>query len=215
MKKIIKTVIICMCVMIFGVFTGCSSKVDAQAYLTALLDVSYKNDSKIFVDMELGTFEEATAFYEQGIDSEMKAYLANFNVSEELESEFRQLLKDMFAKVKYNVTDAKKLEDGSYVVTVSYEKMIIYKPVKEEYDKVVEGLYKEWSESGEIPSDDEINELLNEALKDCIRMTLENAGYEQAATTEVRIDLTNNVYTPNQEDVIKLEELLFDTDAVQ
>ena len=37
---------------------------------------------------------------------------------------------------------------------------------------------------------------------------------EDEATTTVRVELVNKVYTPNEEDVYNLEQLLFDIEAV-
>ena len=44
--------------------TGCAS-FDASAYLKAILDNSYKNDSTAFVEQKVGTKEEAAELYQQ------------------------------------------------------------------------------------------------------------------------------------------------------
>ncbi len=213
MKKLKKIALALVCVMMIGVLGGCGAKFDAQAYLNALLDASYKNDSTAFVNMKIGTAEEAAELYEQGIDSEMDAFLSQLEVSEELEAEFRQLFKDMLGKVKYTVEGAEKQEDGSYIVTVSYEQMIIFEPIMADYEAVITDLTTQWMESEEVPSEDEMMEAMIVALKDCMQSNLENVEYAEAETTEVAIELIDKVYTPNQDDVANLESVLFDTDA--
>ena len=213
MKNMKKIIVALVCVMMLGVLGGCGAKFDAEAYLSALLDNSYKNDSSAFVELKIGTAEEAAKLYEEGIDKEMDAFLSQLDVSEELEAEFRELFKDMLGKVKYSVTGSEKQDDGSYVVTVSYEQMKIFGPMMTDYEARVTDMYTQWSESEEIPSEDEMMEAIIVALKDCLEETLANVEYAETATTEVRIELKDKVYQPNMQDVTALEEVLFDTDA--
>ena len=213
MKKFKKIALALVCVLMVSMLGGCAAKFDAQAYLTALLDASYKNDSKAFVEMKIGTAEEAAELYEQGLDSEMDAFLATLTVSEELEAEFRQLFKDLLSKVKYTVQGAEKQEDGSYIVTVSYEQMIIFEPILADYEEAVTEMYTTWTESEEIPSEDEMMEQMIVALRDCMKSNLESVEYAEADTAEVTIELIDDVYTPNQDDVANLEMVLFDTEA--
>ena len=59
--------VIAVCVIICGIMlTACGKKLDAQGYLQAMLDLSYKGDSTAYVEMELGTAEEAAAVFERG-----------------------------------------------------------------------------------------------------------------------------------------------------
>lgn len=59
MKNVKRIALALVCVLMVGILGGCGSKFDAQAYLNALLDASYKNDSTAFVEMKIGTAEEA------------------------------------------------------------------------------------------------------------------------------------------------------------
>ena len=63
---------------------------------------------------------------------------------------------------------------------------------------------------GEYPSEDEINEQVYTLLKDAIKDSLQKAEYEDEASTTVRVELNDKVYSPNQEDVEALEYALFD-----
>ncbi len=214
MKKVKRIALALVCVLLVGALSGCGSKFDAKGYLNALLDASYKGDSKAFVDMKLGTEDEAAKLYEQGIDAEMSAFLSGVTVSDELESEFRDIFKQMLGSVKYTVGDAEKQGDN-YVVTVTYEKMKIFEPVMSQYTEQVTALAAEWQANPDsMPaSEDAMMEEILVILRDCMKEALPNVQYAESATTTVRIELINNVYTPNQRDVENLETILFDTEA--
>lgn len=216
MKKVKRMALALVCVLLVGVLCGCGAKFDASGYLGALLDNSYKGDSKAFVDTKIGTAEEAAKLYEEGIDAEMSGLLAGVSLSTELEDEFRAVIKDMLGKVKYTVGEAEKQSDNSYVVTVTYEQMKIFEPTMEQYTADITEMMTEWSNAPEsAPSEAEMTEALYAAMKDCLKENLANVEYAEPATTTVRIELSNNVYSPNQSDIQNLETLFLDTDAVQ
>lgn len=213
MKK--KLSLILACIMVVGLLGGCGNSFDASAYLKALLDNSYKNDSTQVVAMKIATAEEAAEVYEQGIDAEMNAMLYSIgSISEEQEEQYRQAFADIYAGAKYTVGEAKKQDDGSYVVTVTYEQMNIFGPTLESYLEKVEVQKTEWENAEETPSYNEQMDWLIVTLKDCIVESLENVTYKEAQTTTVRIEIVDNVWTPNQSDIIGLEEVLFDINEV-
>lgn len=214
MKKVKRMALALVCVLLVGVLCGCGAKFDASGYLGALLDNSYKGDSKAFVDTKIGTAEEAAKIYEQGIDAEMGA-LGVTGISAELEGELREVFKDMLGKVKYTVGEAEKQSDKSYVVTVTYEQMKIFGPTVEQYMANITEMAAAWtSDPASAPSEADMMEAIAAELKDCLKENLANVEYAEPATTTVRIELTDNVYSPNTADIQKLEELFFDTDAM-
>ncbi len=218
MKKLKKIALLLVGVLMVGMLAGCSQKFDAQAYVKALLDASYKNDSAAFVSTKVGTAEEAAALYEEGIDSELDALLStsdafDIDVSDESKAEFRQIVKDLLSKVKYTVDSAEKQDDGSYVVTITYEQMKFFEPFMAEFETISESLATEWmaAEEGAL-SEDEMMEQLIVAYKDSMVKALENVEYAEADTATVTVELIDNVYTPDQSDVENLEMVFFDTD---
>ena len=52
-------------------------------------------------------------------------------------------------------------------------------------------------------------------LNDCFAQNYENVTYEEKAQTEIHIIIKDNQYQPSQEDIVKLERLLFDVDAME
>lgn len=206
-----KLSIIAACLLTVGLLGGCGTKFDASAYTKALLDNSYKNDSTDFVSMKLGTAEEAADLYEQGLDAEVDAMLsAAGNVSDAQAQEFRQVFADILAGARYTVGEAEKQDDGSFVVTVTYEQMQVFGPAMEQYMDDINAWAAEIQSTGNIPSDDEMMEKIVDMLKDSLVGALPKATYADSATTTIRIELNNNEYSPNENDIYNLEMVLFD-----
>lgn len=217
MKKIMKKVaLVLSCVMVMGALSGCA-KFDASAYLQALLDNSYKNDSAAIVEQGIATAEEAAALYEEGIEAEMASIAGTAGVSDEQADIFKDVIVDMLAGAKYTVGEAEKQDDGSYVVTVTYEQMNIFGPSTETYMTEIEAMVTEWTEAAlageDVPSEDEMITEMLEVYEEILADTLANVTYAEPQTTTVRIELNDRVYQPNTSDIEQLNYLLYDNDA--
>lgn len=220
MKKMKRLALVLICAMLVCVLGGCGMAFDASAYTKALLDNSYKNDSTAFVEMKIGTKEEATKLYEQGLDSEMAAIVSgsDMELTKEQEEIYRALFADILAGVRYTVGESVKQEDGTYVVTITYEQMNIFGPAMENYVTVVTELAQEWMSAAllgeEALTEEEMMDKIIMQLATSLEESLATATYDEPATTTVRIELNNRVYAPNSEDLTKLEMVLFDLEAM-
>lgn len=219
MKKVMKkNVFLLSCLMIMGLFSGCAS-FDASAYLAAILDNSYKNDSTAIVEQEIATQEEAEALYEEGLDAELAGMITAAGITEEQTEDLRDVIADMLSKVKYTVGKAEKQDDDSYVVTVTYEQMNVFAPTLENYMKTVEEMMNIWTEAAlageDTPSRDEmLNEVMG-VFGTELSNVLANVTYAEPQTTTVRIELVDGLYVPNEDDLYNLKYELFDNDAVK
>ena len=212
-KKILKVIL--MCISMIFIMTGCGKKFDAGAYLGALLDNSYKNDSKAFVSQKIGTEEEAQTIYRQGLEAELAGLFKESDVSDEIKNSYRDVFGRIFAGVKYDIKDYKEQDDGSYIVTVEYEKMNIYAPSVMEYQEKAAALKEEWQQAEQTPTAEEQRDQQLMLLNDCFAQNYENVTYEETAQTQIHIIIKDNQYQPSQEDIVKLERLLFDIDAME
>lgn len=209
--------IIAACILTVGLLGGCGTKFDAAGYTKAILDNSYKNDSAAFVSQKIGTAEEAADLYEQGLDAEMDGMLSSVgSISDEQEAEFRQVFANILAGAKYTVGEAEKQDDGSYVVTITYEQMKVFGPAAETYMDAVMDYANSIQEAalsgGDVPSDDEITAAIIDMLKDCLSDSLKSVTYASPETMTITIELNNNEYSPNENDLMDLEMSLFDID---
>ncbi len=211
MEKYLKKILFALVgILMVGALSGCTSDKTVKTYLQALLDASYKNDSSAFVDMKLGKAEEAQALYIQGIDTGVSVFCSRMGISDEYKEEFRQLYMEMLGKVRYTVDTAEKQSDGSYIVSVTYEKMRIFEPALTLYQEKVAALGDAWKNSDDVPSEEEIVERVILEFKESMEKVLSEVTYEEAASMNVKIELEDNVYTPNAEDIMELEKALFD-----
>ena len=215
MNRMKRIAVLLAAVLVTGLFAGCGRSFDASAYIKALMDNSYKNDSTGIVEQKIGTAEQAKELYEEGLDAEMQQLVANAVMSEELQTEYRNVFADMFKKANYTVGKAEK-KDTTYTVTVTYQKLKVFEPAFTSFQEKQATLLEEWTSMGaDAPSEDEMFETIYTALKDCMKEALEAPEYAKEATATVRVELSDNVYTPNQEDLYGLESLLFDIDAIE
>ena len=201
-----KVALLMLSVLTLSLFAGCGGKFDASAYVKALLDNSYKNDSAAFVEMKIGSAEEASELYEQGLDAEMQGVLAGVSMSEEAENNYRTFFKDLLAKADYKVGDAEKQSDGSYIVTVTLTA----------YLAELESKTAEWqtqASEGSI-TEDEVYEQMYLLLLSHMQTALSSVEYGDEQTTTITVELVNNVYTPSDSDFYNLESLMFDVDAM-
>lgn len=199
-----------------GLLGGCGNSFDAAAYAKALLDNSYKNDSTQFVSMKIGTAEEAADLYEQGLDANVDAMVASAggSISQDQAESFRQVFADIYGGAKYTVGEAEKQDDGSFVVTITYEQMNVFEPAMTAYMDEINNMVEEWTAAmtagGEMPSEEEMNEQIISKYRDCFVDALANVTYDEPATATLRIELVDNVWTPNEDDVVNLETVFFD-----
>ena len=209
-KSYQKIIFLLISIVAVSTLSGCTSDKKVKNYLQALLDASYKNDAAIFVDMKLGSEEEAQELYERGIDTGVGVFCSKLGVPDAYRESFRQVYMDMLGKVRYTVDTAAKQSDGSYVVTVTYEKMNIFKPALERYQEAVAALAASWQDAEEPPAEEALAESVYMEFRNSMESVLSEVQYDEAATMTVRIELLENIYTPNTEDIAELEKALFD-----
>lgn len=207
MKRMRKVALLLVAVLAAAMLGGCGSSFDASGYVKALLDNSYKGDSAEFVEQKVGTKEEAEKLYEEGIDTEMSTMTTGITISEDLEGEFRQVVQDVYKNVKYTVGDATK-KDDVYEVEVKCQKMDIFAPTMEKFYAAIEAY------DGDTTDEDALNEQVVIMLRDAFKDALANVSYEDEQSVTVRVELKDKVWTPNEDDIVKLQESLFDTEAV-
>ena len=218
MKKMInKIVALFVGLSLLGTLAACE-KFDASSYVKAILDNSYYNDATGIVEQGMGTAEEAAELYNQGINSQIEVMFDKVFISEELTEEYRQFFEDLFSNVKYTVGEAVEVDDKTFEVTVTYEKMNVFTDVMIAYEAKLTEMVEVWNENAlageEVPSDAEMNEQLFAMLKDCMVEELQDATFDEPATATIKVELVDKVWTPSQEDLIDLEFALFDFESL-
>ena len=222
MMKIINKIVNKISILFAGVLVlstlAACEKFDASSYVKAILDNSYYNDSTGIVDQGMGTVEEAAEIYNQGINSQIDVMFDKVAISDELAEEYRQFFEDLFSNVKYTVGEAVEVDDKTFEVNVTYEKMNVFTDVMIAYEAKLTEMVEVWNENAlageEVPAEEEMNEQLFAMLKDCMVAELQDATFEEPATATIKVELVDKVWTPSQEDLIDLEYALFDFESL-
>ncbi|MCM1252714.1 MAG: hypothetical protein NC321_07815 [Clostridium sp.] len=214
-----KLSVILVCVMLAAFLGGCGASFDAAGYISAILDNSYKNDSTKFVSMKIGTTEEAAEIYETALSGEVDSLIEISGagpVSDEQRVQVEEIMKDIYGKTKYTVEGAEKQDDGSYVVTVSYEQINAFAPAIQAYIDAVESLEAELESlnAAERPSKDELKEKLFAAYVDSFNSALANVTYDAPTTATIKVEIKDQLWQPNSADVVAFETDLFDIEAL-
>lgn len=102
-----------------GVFRG----FNAQGYVSAILDQTFKGEVEYAVEIMDGATEETLyAQYEAGVESFVKnTILQGKEINNELEEKYIDLCKKIFDKTKYSVQEAEKISDNEFHVPVTYQ----------------------------------------------------------------------------------------------
>ncbi len=188
---------------------GCGKEFDASGYLKAVLDNSYKHDPTAFLDQKIGSEEEAEQLFQEGIDANIAALTESASVSQEQEQNFRAIFEQIYAQADYTVGEAQKQEDDSYVVTVTYRPMTLFADTQPQLEEQTEQLTNSYMEQiaagGEAPDEETLTGEIMELYMGILQDAAGSVNYGEETSCQVRIQLDDNVYIPNTDDLMTLE----------
>lgn len=188
---------------------GCGgmSEDEAKEYAQAVLDASYKGEFDSYMELTDSTEEEAREMYEGNMDATMAVVgFEEMGVSQELQSDYRQLFLDMAKLAKYSLGEATEIEDG-FEIQVTVEPFVGLNGLETE---LTDSLMAQLSESGEIPDDEELGQMTMETMYDLMQDRLEAPEYGEAETMTIRVTAdSDNVYSIPEEDTTALDNALF------
>ena len=196
-------------VMMVVNLAGCG-KFDAAAYVESCLDLLTKGETEQYMKMTGRSKEQAESDYESNIDA-MMTEMDQFNLSDELSNSYRQLFKDVYAKAKYTVKDAEKMDDkDGYYVTVEIEQMTgLVNGIQEEL--MTE--FTEWANSFDAdtyPTEDEMYEQMYQMMYDLMSARLDSITYNDPQEVVVEVIGEDNVYSISDGSMTELDEALLD-----
>lgn len=207
MKKVRRTVVAGLLSAAMMVsMAACGTEFDAAEYVKTCLELRTSGETTESTKTEGRTEEQAAADYESSLN-EIMAELAVFDLSEELSDGYRQMLKDLYSKVKYEVKDAKKMDDGDgYMVTVEIQDVThifdgLCDAVKDAFDG---------QETGQL-SEQERYELAFQLLLDQLNERLAKVSYKDTRTLEIEVTSENSEYGISEKGYSMLENVLQET----
>ena len=182
---------------------------DAKAYVKAVLDIMCTGDYDHSVDLADIPEGEEAQLRDSTIQSAVAAIASDAGLSEEVQADFTDVMRDAFSKAKYTVGDAVPTEDGGYDVTVTIEPLKLYAGATTKLQEKVT--------ADDIAglSEEEANNLIYTKIAEIIRENLEEPEYAEPQDIVVHygiIDEQNNLWGVSEEEGEKLGEILFSAD---
>ena len=179
---------------------------DAKAYVKAVLDIMCTGDYDHSVDLADIPEGEEAQLRDSTIQSAVAAIASDAGLSEEVQADFTDVMRDAFSKAKYTVGDAVPTEDGGYDVTVTIEPLKLYAGATTKLQEKVT--------ADDIAglSEEETNNLIYTKIAEIIRENLEEPEYAEPQDIVVHygiIDEQNNLWGVSEEEGEKLGEILF------
>lgn len=197
---------------------------DAKAYVDGMLRETYLGEFDPEY-LELVGIDEETAqqTYETGISNEVSFFINLYGIEypeEELYEELTKLYKEIYSHAKFEVTDAVKMDDGSFSVQVTVEPIDIVQLADTDWDKTIAPFYEDYPMETQYAMtteeyqamDREYAQLVLELYQD----KLKEIGNMTAKTVLVSVAKGDGgSYAINADDFSKLDELIIDyTDNV-
>ncbi|HIY56335.1 MAG TPA: hypothetical protein H9971_09200 [Candidatus Dorea merdavium] len=208
--KRMKCLVLALVLMISAwALAGCGgmSEDEAKEYAQAVLDASYKGEFDSYMELTDSTEEEAREMYEGNMDATMAAVgFEELGASQEMQADYRQLFLDMAKLAKYSLGDVTEMENG-FEIQVTVEPFIGLDGLETE---LTDAVMAQLTESGEIPDDDELNQMTMQTMYDLMQDRLEAPEYGEAESMTIRVTAdSDNVYSIPEEDTTALDNALF------
>lgn len=153
--------------------------------VNALFDVMCKDDPTRYIELELGTADEAHENYES-IQEIFLSEMLSDELYDKYGDEYHEFLKEAFAMADYTVSSV-DMDGDSCVATISYRQLKYFETVEEEYKDYIRLVMEDWLDNPEkIPTDEEELEkhvlaLLYLSMSDA----LESVEYGKKVSAEV------------------------------
>lgn len=209
---------IILAVLVIGTAAVCYylvNQFDAQSYVQAVLDASYKKKTKEYVEITGVSQKEAKQLFEEKLNLSMENFEAS-TMSEEMTEKYRELFKSLAENVNYTVGDAEKEKKGCYNVTVSVKPLTLFQDTYDTFHEKAKEYAVTVSNSvmqGEdMPSDEEMKNQVYEIYYEVLSESMEaGLNYGEERTLQLKVEKNNKgQYEINQKNLQELDSLLIE-----
>ena len=186
--------------------TACSKDkdFDAKGYVQSAMDAIYHGEYAAYAKFLDISEEEAKKQEEEDFQEIMSQQFSEEDgMTEEGIAAYTEKMHQAYKLAKYEVLEAKKAEDGSYIVKVKAEPADVFQTLEESSTEVSnEKIAQELD-----PADPE---LFASVLMDSIQRSIDKNTYGEAVTVEVRVTKDDSgAYILDETEMNKLEDALF------
>lgn len=203
MKKMRRLIAAGLAVMMCLGLTACGKDFDAAGYTKSVLDANYHAEYADYAKFRNISEDEAKAEVVDAMDEQITSAFVGMNVTDEDKAKYIEAADKVYALAKYEVGEAEKQDDGSFIVKVTVEASDAFQ-LSAGY---VEELAVEYANEGQDPSDTSV---LVAILVESFERGIENNSYSEATTVEVKVtESGDNVYGIDQSEMDALESAMF------
>ena len=198
---------------------GCGSKRAEQygPYVQSLLDVSYKKDDTVYLELVDDTQENIDGYYNNTMTYWAHQVAGAFQMSlltEELEARMVALMEDVFVNARYEVANAVEAGDH-YTVEVTVYPILFTDLVYDEVAFYAEDFYARSAEGdfGDYENDEALQEerliIYDTDVMDILESYLDKLEYGAPITQTVKVIVEKDgLYYIDEEDQYELESYL-------
>lgn len=191
------------------------NRFDPEAYVKAVLDVSYKKQTEEYEEITGVPEDEAEAVFEENLDAAMAEFESS-PMPEELRPQYRELFGEIAMQVSYTVGETQKEEGGSYAVQVMVKPLTLFADTYDAFQQRAEEYADQVTDSvmqgGEMPSDEEMQSQVYQIYYDVLSEALD-AGLLYGEAQETVLHVRKNEdgeYEIDAEDMKTLDGLLIE-----
>lgn len=199
------------CFLLMFSITGCSKKKEKQYenYVKSLIGINYLGATDDYIKATNANKEDAIALYNANIgiltDSILKYYGITLSDDSELMEDFKELSKNIYSKVNYNVSNAYEV-NGVYKVDVEIKPINIFVQTKDAViahiedfnNRVSNGDFNEYTV-------DEYNDAFSAGILDILNKACENIEYSEPQTVTVCIVNSDRTFYISDEDFLAID----------
>ena len=191
------------------------NRFDPRAYVQAVLDVSYKDETEAYMEIADVTEEEADAVFENNLDATMEEFESS-PMPEELKPQYWELFGEIAKSVNYTVGEAVREEDGSFSVPLKVKPVTLfadtYDQFREKAQEYADQVTDSVMQGAEMPSDEEMQGEVYRIYYDVLKAAMD-AGplYGEAQDITLRVAKNDSgEYEVNTTDMQELDAMLIE-----
>lgn len=205
-------------IVAFGIFRD----FDAQEYVNAILQLTFKGKAETTAQLTEGTTEEELlAQYEDGIESFVRGYIiGDAKMNEEERARYISLCKEIFNAAKFEVKEAEEISKKEYKVPVEYYATNVFAEFSESVKLEMQRLVEKVNQGGYTGTEEEIQEQMQTEFLENVYQILEKA-YQEAECAEKETMMftvkkgASDLYTVDEAQVHRFVIKIMGIDVIQ
>ena len=189
------------------------NRFDAGEYVQAVLDVSYKNETELYVEITGVSQEKAQKIFEDNLDATMTGFESS-DMPEDLQPKYRELIGTIAKKTSYTVDEPVRQKDGTYEVAVTVKPITLFTDTYADFQVRAEDYAAQITDSvmqgAEMPTEEEMQNQIYQIYYDVLKEMVDS-GMLYGRAEEVTLHVTkesSRSFTIDEEDMDRLDGML-------